>query len=105
MYELRGRPLLATVSCLTSLGFLLIGFDNGLMGGLGQYPRTLSTFDANIGQSMAMPSTTPSTVQMPPWLALSLPSMRLVVSLGPFLLPWSVNSWVVARVLPSDALS
>lgn len=35
MYELTGRPLLITVSVLTSLGFLLIGFDNGLMGGLG----------------------------------------------------------------------
>ncbi|KFY31987.1 hypothetical protein V493_00622 [Pseudogymnoascus sp. VKM F-4281 (FW-2241)] len=34
MYELRGRGLLIAVSVLTSLGFLLIGFDNGLMGGL-----------------------------------------------------------------------
>lgn len=33
--ELQGRPLLLTVSVLTSLGFMLIGFDNGLMGGLG----------------------------------------------------------------------
>jgi len=35
MYELKGRPLLLAVSLLTSLGFLLVGFDNGLMGGLG----------------------------------------------------------------------
>lgn len=32
--QLRGRPLMATVTTLTSLGFLLIGYDNGLMGGL-----------------------------------------------------------------------
>jgi hypothetical protein len=35
MYEPRGRGLLGAVTVLTSLGFLLIGFDNGLMGGLG----------------------------------------------------------------------
>lgn len=34
MYELRGRGLLIAVSVLTSLGFLLVGFDNGLMGGM-----------------------------------------------------------------------
>lgn len=33
--ELQGQPLILTVSALTSLGFMLIGFDNGLMGGLG----------------------------------------------------------------------
>jgi len=32
---LKGRALLATVTTVTSTGFLLIGFDNGLMGGLG----------------------------------------------------------------------
>jgi hypothetical protein len=37
MHELKGRRLLIAVSILTSLGFLLIGFDNGLMGGLGVY--------------------------------------------------------------------
>lgn len=36
MIEPRGRSLLLTVSLLTSLGFMLIGFDNGLMGGLGK---------------------------------------------------------------------
>lgn len=35
MLELRGNALLGTVTVLTSMGFLLIGFDNGLMGGLG----------------------------------------------------------------------
>lgn len=40
MAELRGRALIVAVSILTSLGFMLIGFDNGLMGGLG----TLSCF-------------------------------------------------------------
>lgn len=38
MGELQGRPLILTVSVLTSLGFMLIGFDNGLMGGLGKIP-------------------------------------------------------------------
>jgi hypothetical protein len=32
---LTGRALLATVTTVTSAGFLLIGFDNGLMGDLG----------------------------------------------------------------------
>lgn len=36
MFQPRGNALLATVTMLTSLGFLLIGFDNGLMGGLGR---------------------------------------------------------------------
>lgn len=35
MLELRGTALLATVTTLTSLGFLMIGYDNGLFGGLG----------------------------------------------------------------------
>lgn len=35
MPELRGPALLATVTTLTSLGFLMIGYDNGLLGGLG----------------------------------------------------------------------
>lgn len=34
--ELEGRALLLTVTALTSLGFMLIGYDNGLMGGLGE---------------------------------------------------------------------
>lgn len=40
MGELRGQALVLTVSVLTSLGFMLIGYDNGLMGGLGEncYP-------------------------------------------------------------------
>lgn len=33
--HLQGRSLLLVVSVLTSLGFMLIGYDNGLMGGLG----------------------------------------------------------------------
>ena len=32
---LQGQRLILTVSTLTSLGFMLIGYDNGLMGGLG----------------------------------------------------------------------
>lgn len=42
MGELQGRPLILTVSVLTSLGFMLIGFDNGLMGGLGKDTTTPS---------------------------------------------------------------
>jgi hypothetical protein len=34
MVQLQGNALLYTVSLLTCLGFLLIGYDNGLMGGL-----------------------------------------------------------------------
>ena len=37
MPELRGPALLATVTTLTSLGFLMIGYDNGLLGGLGMF--------------------------------------------------------------------
>ncbi|KHN97316.1 sugar transporter STL1 [Metarhizium album ARSEF 1941] len=36
--ELQGRALLLTVTVLTSLGFMLIGYDNGLMGGLVNAP-------------------------------------------------------------------
>lgn len=35
MGELQGQKLVLAVSVLTSLGFMLIGYDNGLMGGLG----------------------------------------------------------------------
>ncbi|KIM96736.1 hypothetical protein OIDMADRAFT_32656 [Oidiodendron maius Zn] len=51
MYELTGRPLLITVSVLTSLGFLLIGFDNGLMGGLVNGQAFNDTF-GNPGATM-----------------------------------------------------
>lgn len=34
MVKLQGTALLAAVTTLTSLGFLMIGYDNGLMGGL-----------------------------------------------------------------------
>ena len=37
MLELHGPALLATVTTLTSLGFLMIGYDNGLLGGLGMF--------------------------------------------------------------------
>jgi sugar porter (SP) family MFS transporter len=45
MLELRGNALLGTVTVLTSMGFLLIGFDNGLMGGLVNGPAFNDTFD------------------------------------------------------------
>jgi hypothetical protein len=42
MFQPRGQALLGTITVLTSLGFLLIGFDNGLMGGLGAlHPTSL----------------------------------------------------------------
>ncbi|KPM46120.1 hypothetical protein AK830_g403 [Neonectria ditissima] len=44
--ELEGRALILTVTVLTSLGFMLIGFDNGLMGGLVNSPAFNSTFDS-----------------------------------------------------------
>ncbi|KAM0347757.1 hypothetical protein ACHAPU_004772 [Fusarium lateritium] len=43
--ELQGRSLILTVSVLTSLGFMLIGFDNGLMGGLVNTTAFKDTFD------------------------------------------------------------
>ena len=46
MLELRGPALLAAVTSLTSLGFLMIGYDNGLLGGLGGY--TVFTGDIKI---------------------------------------------------------
>ncbi|KAL5114313.1 hypothetical protein ACEQ8H_007788 [Pleosporales sp. CAS-2024a] len=45
MPELRGRALMLTVSLLTSLGFMLIGYDNGLMGGLVGAPAFNKTFN------------------------------------------------------------
>ncbi|KNG49165.1 sugar transporter stl1 [Stemphylium lycopersici] len=46
MPELRGRALMLTISVLTSLGFMLIGYDNGLMGGLVGAPAFNKTFDS-----------------------------------------------------------
>ncbi|KID99675.1 sugar transporter STL1, partial [Metarhizium majus ARSEF 297] len=43
--ELEGRALLLTVTTLTSLGFMLIGYDNGLMGGLVNSPAFGSSFN------------------------------------------------------------
>ena len=43
MGELHGRKLILAVSVLTSLGFMLIGFDNGLMGGLGMITLSCTT--------------------------------------------------------------
>lgn len=37
MLEPHGPALLATVTTLMSLGFLMIGYDNGLLGGLGGF--------------------------------------------------------------------
>ncbi|KAL1597640.1 hypothetical protein SLS59_007338 [Nothophoma quercina] len=45
MPQLQGKALLLTVSLLTSLGFMLIGYDNGLMGGLVNAPAFQDTFD------------------------------------------------------------
>lgn len=45
MIHLEGNTLLYTVSLLSCLGFLLIGYDNGLMGGLVNTPAFLGTFD------------------------------------------------------------
>ncbi|MCJ1246521.1 hypothetical protein MMC30_003729 [Trapelia coarctata] len=45
MAKLQGTALLAAVTTLTSMGFLMIGYDNGLMGGLVNGPAFNSTFD------------------------------------------------------------
>jgi hypothetical protein len=42
--QLEGRSLLTAVTTLTCLGFLLIGFDNGLMGGLVNSAAFKGTF-------------------------------------------------------------
>ncbi|KAG9503127.1 hypothetical protein J7337_005967 [Fusarium musae] len=44
--ELQGQSLILTVSVLTSLGFMLIGYDNGLMGGLVNTTAFKDTFDS-----------------------------------------------------------
>ncbi|KAA6407798.1 MAG: sugar transporter STL1 [Lasallia pustulata] len=44
MDELSGRALMGAVTGLTSLGFCMIGYDNGLMGGLINTPSFLKTF-------------------------------------------------------------
>jgi hypothetical protein len=49
MYQPRGRVLLGVVTLLTSLGFLLIGFDNGLMGGIGKFFAPFKELD-DLGQ-------------------------------------------------------
>lgn len=41
--RLEGNALLATVTTLTCLGFLLIGYDNGLMGGFVNSPAFTGT--------------------------------------------------------------
>ena len=45
MQPLSGRALLGTVSTISCLGFLLIGYDNGLMGGLVNQAAFNTTFD------------------------------------------------------------
>ena len=70
MVELRGSALLAAVTTLTSLGFLMIGYDNGLFGGLGIdtliHPGLrLVSADARM-QSTAGPSTRPLRTQVRP---------------------------------------
>lgn len=47
MVLLTGNKLLYSVSLLACSGFLLIGFDNGLMGGLVNTPHFDSTFNIN----------------------------------------------------------
>ncbi|KAF4943930.1 hypothetical protein FGADI_13011 [Fusarium gaditjirri] len=44
--ELQGQSLILTVSVLTSLGFMLIGYDNGLMGGLVNTTAFKDTFNS-----------------------------------------------------------
>jgi MFS family permease len=46
MVKLAGNTLFAAVTSLTALGFMQIGFDNGLMGGLINAPAFQDTFDS-----------------------------------------------------------
>ena len=46
--RLEGNALLYTVTTLTCLGFLLIGFDNGLMGGFINGAAFTETFGINL---------------------------------------------------------
>jgi MFS family permease len=46
MVKLSGNMLFAAVTSLTALGFMQIGFDNGLMGGLINAPAFQDTFDS-----------------------------------------------------------
>ncbi|KXT10568.1 hypothetical protein AC579_9168 [Pseudocercospora musae] len=56
MVQLEGNTLLYTVTLLACMGFLLIGFDNGLMGGLVNAPSFDGTFnidtDSNYGTNI-----------------------------------------------------
>lgn len=36
-FPLEGHALLSTVTVITSIGFLMIGYDNGLMGGFSKF--------------------------------------------------------------------
>lgn len=51
LFQLEGNILLYTVTTLTCLGFLLIGFDNGLMGGLVNGGAFDKTFGINTDSS------------------------------------------------------
>jgi MFS family permease len=55
MPQLRGGAPLLTVRKLTLLGFMLIDYDNGLMGGLVNAPVSQDTFD-NPSANMSIPS-------------------------------------------------
>ncbi|UPL04283.1 hypothetical protein LCI18_015217 [Fusarium solani-melongenae] len=50
--ELQGRGLILTVSVLTSLGFMLIGYDNGLMGGLGKKAACIDAWLPQINERL-----------------------------------------------------
>ena len=51
MWKPRGHALLSTVTALTALGFMQIGYDYGLMGGLVTGAAFNKTFD-NPGSTM-----------------------------------------------------
>ena len=86
--ELQGQSLILTVSVLTSLGFMLIGYDNGLMGGLVNTSAFKDTFDSPdadmIGVIVAIFESKPSLKQQERTLtyriqldASSVPSLQL----------------------------
>ncbi|KAG0141254.1 hypothetical protein CROQUDRAFT_664079 [Cronartium quercuum f. sp. fusiforme G11] len=51
--SLKGEPLIFAISCLTALSFMLIGYDNGVIGGLTSAPSWNATFNHPTGSALS----------------------------------------------------
>lgn len=51
--EWRGQRLMLSISTLTALSFMLIGYDNGVIGGLTNAPSWNRTFDSPTGSALS----------------------------------------------------